>query len=428
MRRRSSRATEPPEALTEAAGTTPAGEPAPTGESKSPIGPEVRRAILAAIEAAWEKLTVTAVADDGIRIGLPRPFVSPNRGAFGGDQFYWDTYFTILGLIAAGRSGLARGMVDNLVYLFERFGIVPSRNRFYNLGISQPPFLTSMARAVHEADGDDAWLDRVMAIAARECDEYWCDDRRVERHLAARGLSRYVDHYLLDATSEHESGWDTTSRFGGRCLSYLPVDLNALLYRYESDLAWHAERRGDGSASGAWAARAAARRSTMVELMWNERAGFWFDFDHVRGRRSHFWSLAGFYPLWAGMVDAAMAARMREALRRFEAEGGLANTQAQSLMKPFRQWDAPNGWPNQHVLVVRALDAAGYAADARRIAVKYLGTIDRVFVATGELWEKYDVVSRTIGRAGAYPTQRGFAWTNAAYLELSRLLSTQSHL
>ena len=101
------------------------------------------------IEKYWKKITCYYPHDQFTHFGLPNKFISPNDGIYKNDQFYWDSYFTILGLVRCGRAELAKGMIDNFLSMQKRFNIIPMRNRYYNLGSSQVPFLTSMAREVY---------------------------------------------------------------------------------------------------------------------------------------------------------------------------------------------------------------------------------------------------------------------------------------
>ena len=73
------------------------------------------------IERFRKKITFRVPKDSGIRIGLPNPFISPSAERFAYDQFYWDSYFTILGLVVSGRAEFAKGMVENLAYEFDRW-------------------------------------------------------------------------------------------------------------------------------------------------------------------------------------------------------------------------------------------------------------------------------------------------------------------
>lgn len=371
------------------------------------------------VDEYWDKIICRVPKDRGVRIGLPNKFISPNSALFKEDQFYWDSYFIILGLIESGRVSLAKGMVDNLVFLYKKYGIIPSRNRLYNLGISQPPFLSSMAREVYKVTRDRRWLNSVARVCESELTGYWMG----EFHLIRDGLSRYCDHFVTHATAEHESGWDMTSRFQSRCLNVLPVDLNSCLFKYEKDLAEMHALSGDRSREKFFLRRASKRKKAMVNLMWDERLGFFFDYDYGKERRGRFQSVAGFYPLWAGLADESQAERVKRNLKLFEQKGGLANTQETGLSDEFRQHDYPNGWANQHWIAVKGLMNYGFVEDARRISLKWLKLNKRVFEETGEFWEKYDVVSCGVGRQGRYTNQSGFGWTNAVFIKLIKQLS-----
>ncbi len=376
---------------------------------------------LSYIKRYWKRTLCYQPKDAGIRIGLPKPFISPNHTRYKNDIWYWDSYFQNLGLIESGKIGLAKGMVENFAYLYMRFGVIPARNRFYDLGLSQPPFLTSMILDIYEATKDRVWLRKMTRIVEEELRDYWM--ARVyhakEGHLVYNGLSRYTSHFLTHLTAEHESGWDMTSRYKENCLNYLPVDLNSLLYKYETDLKKIYSLLGNPVKVRKYARMTRNRKKNMIKLMWNEKRGLFFDYNYKRKLRSKFYSLAGYYPMWAGITTEHMAKKMVRNLREFECKGGLANTQKEGLSKKFKQWDYPNGWPNQQWIVIQGLLRYGYEMDAERIAMKWLGMNKRVFEKTGKFWEKYNVVRCTVGKQDRYPTQPGFGWTNAIYLKLN---------
>ena len=123
---------------------------------------------------------------------LEHPYVVPG-GRFN-EQYGWDSYFTVLGLLEDDRVDLARGMVENFFFEIEHYGTVLNANRTYYLSRSQPPFLTSMILAVYDADKargheDRAWLEKAYGFASKDY-ELWIHDP----HLAGTtGLSRYFD-------------------------------------------------------------------------------------------------------------------------------------------------------------------------------------------------------------------------------------------
>lgn len=378
---------------------------------------------LKAIDRSWGQLRSKANVDGHSTITLPHPFISPSVTLFHGDQFYWDSYFIIAGLLAEGKVELAQGMVDNLLHLVEEYGFVPMRNRTYDTGISQPPFLTTMIKAVYEFTEDDEWFESSMNLAQTELDNYWRNDDpqdHVADHQIYKGLSRYADHHVIDQTAEHESGWDMTSRFHNQALQFLPIDLNSLLYRYERDLADFFESHGNHESSRRYSSDAAYRKKIMNELMWSNEVGFFFDYNYETRKRSHFYSLAGYFPMWAELASQDQAEKLVNQLEVFETPHGLATTQKDDLILPYKQWDHPNGWAPLHWIVINALESYGYHKEAERIALKWITLVTDVFKKTGKFWEKYNVVDGTVGKKGRYETQSGFGWTNAVYVALTK--------
>ncbi len=337
------------------------------------------------LENSWKKLTFYQPHDKKIQIGLPHKYITPSfeAGIFKKDQFYWDTYFIILGLIESKKISLAKGMVDNFAYLQKRFGIIPSRNRFFNLGISQPPFLSSMVLEIFNVTKEKKWLTKMAKITEIEFKNYWTNKKMLEKHLVYSGLSRYCDHHINDATAEHESGWDMTSRFNNECLDYLPVDLNSLLFKYEKDLSKIYEILGNNYKQKKYSAKADKRKKNMTKLMWNERKGFFFDYNFKLKKQSNFYSLAGFYPLWTNLASKIQAKKSRNSLKKFEYKWGLANTQKR-IQKEFKQWDYPNGWSNHQWIVIKGLMNYGFGEDSKRLAKKWLDVNAKVFAKTGK--------------------------------------------
>src|ERR1039458_8160541 len=236
-----------------------------------------------------------------------------------------------------------------------------------------------------------------------------------------KGLSRYYDVNYLHDLAEAESGWDMTPRFDRRALNFLPVDLNALLYKYETDFARAARILNDEPTAARWDASAAARQATMNELMWVRTRGLYYDYNYVKQKRGTVSSLAAYFPMWAGMVSKEQAATLVKSLSKFENKGGLATTDALPLGQLVlgnlpTQWAYPNGWAPLHFIVVGALERYGYHQDAQRIAMKWLRANLVWFNTQHVFLEKYNVVSPEKPPVkGLYPSQTGFGWTNAIF-------------
>jgi len=387
------------------------------------------------IAGYWKNLRREHPKDDETLFGLPKPYLVPayEKGhSFDFNElYYWDSYFMVQGFLGNGEhQDLVTGILEDLTDLQKRLKIIPNASRTYLTGRSQPPLLTSFIFDVYEAyDMSKKWLEAHIQVAQDEYQRVWLGTTKPNERLIYRGLSRYYDINYLHDLAEAESGWDMTPRFSRKALNYLPVDLNSLLYKYETDFAKAATILGDSQAAEDWQKRAAHRKETMNELMWSPSRNFYYDYDFAREKRGSVSSLAGFYPMWAGMLDAKQAAQMVKALKRFEAKGGLTTTDQQFNQRlPGQipgtgntptQWAYPNGWAPLHYLIIQGLERYGYHDDARRIALKWLKTNLDWFKNEGVFLEKYNVVNPEKPPAkGAYPSQTGFGWTNAVFERL----------
>lgn len=380
----------------------------------------------------WTRLERTHKKDDESLLGLPHSYLVPASEQ--GHEFdfnelyYWDSYFMVQGMLDAEHKELVLGILDNLVALFERFKIIPNASRTYLTGRTQPPFLTSFIFDVYKAYGmDEEWLQKYIAIAKQEYEIVWMGATKPNWRRVYQNLSRYYDINMLHDLAEAESGWDMTPRFNRRALDYVPVDLNALLYKYEMDFAKAAHIAKDNTEASRWEKAAKQRSETMNSLMWDNLRGLYYDYNFAKEKKGNVSSLAAYYPMWAGMIDGRHAQLMVKALRRFEQKGGLATTDALPIGQQFvpgsmpTQWAYPNGWAPLHLLVIQGLERYKYRQDARRIAMKWLRTNLEWFNEHGVFLEKYNVVSpEKPPMKGVYPSQTGFGWTNAVFERLCR--------
>lgn len=392
--------------------------------------------------------------DDGTLIGLPRPYLIPSRREFS-EMYYWDSYFMVLGMLQTDREQLILDIVENCAYLIERFGFIPNANRYYLTSRSQPPFFTQLMRLGYDVkqrrgDGDlNAYLERMRKLAAREQETAWIspgtDTHRHER-LVHRGLSRYRDVNANHFNSSCESGWDHSTRCdgfrigqeSGRWLDFLPVCLNSILFVRERDLEWAANTVGDMQDAQRWADRATTRAATMHELMWSEERQFYYDYEYAPAAGTdakpaidRHETLAGFYPLWAGLATKPQAESMvRHWLPRFLHAGGLVTSLPSGMIG--RQWAYPNGWAPLQWLIVSGLERYGYRHEAQVVRRWWCDNCAYVFrhgagpkaLGQGMLIEKYNVVQvGQLPEHGMYGSGVGFGWSNAVFVDFARALS-----
>jgi alpha,alpha-trehalase len=393
------------------------------------LGPEDVKVAREYIARYWPNVERFHPKDDESLLGLPKPYLVPSytekTGFDYNELYYWDSYFMVQGLFDETHKELVEGILEDLLALFERFKIIPNASRTYLMGRSQPPFLTSFIFDIYQAynPGKD-WLKRAIDIAKQEYEVVWLGVKKPNERMVYKGLSRYYDINYLHDLAEAESGWDMTPRFSRRALNYLPVDLNSLLYKYETDFARAARIFDDVREAARWDDAAAVRKATMNELMWDRIRGLYYDYNYVKKKRGNVSSLAAYFPMWAGMVDDKQAEVMVRALRRFENRGGLATTDVLPVSQFVlgsvpTQWAYPNGWAPLHYIVIKGLERYGYHKDARRIAMKWLKTNQNWFNEYGVFLEKYNVVSPDKPPIkGVYPSQEGFGWTNSVFERL----------
>lgn len=374
----------------------------------------------------WQNLERFHPKDDGSGLGMPRPYLVPayeaGREFDFNELYYWDSFFMVQGLLDADRKELTMGILEDLLSLFKRFGTIPNASRTYLTGRSQPPLLTSFIFDLyHTYSLDRDWLKAAIAVAKAEYETVWMGTAKPHQRQVYKGLSRYYDINMTHDLAEAESGWDYTSRFSHHCLDYLPVDLNALLYKYEMDFAEAARILSDKHEERAWHHAANLRREHMMELMWDPGRSLFYDYNFTKERRGNVSSLAAYFPMWAGMVDGQIAAKLVRSLRKFRQKGGLATTDRLPIGQYVigsmpMQWAYPNGWAPLHFIVVKGLQRYGYHEDAKAIAMDWLRTNLDWFKAHGNFLEKYNVVKPSDPPAkGVYPSQTGFGWTNAVF-------------
>ena len=420
------------------------------------------------IRALWPVLTRPPDTVDvdaySSLIPLPNPYVVPG-GRFR-EVYYWDSYFTMLGLVASGRTDLVKSMLDNFAHLIGTLGHIPNGNRTYYLSRSQPPFFAAMVGLYARATDTTQVLPYLDALEAEHA--FWMNGaerlapgagqayRRVVR-LSDGGplLNRYWDdradprpesyrpdyevgQTLADARREGfyrnvrataESGWDFSSRWMRdpkdlrtlETTDLIPVDLNSLLYHAERMIAALRAvrgRAGDAGVARQFAEAAEDRRRALLAAAYDPATGFFYDVRWRSGERvTDRPTLAAASPLYFGLATPeqgrAVAARLE---REFLKPGGFVTT----LIASGQQWDAPNGWPPLEWLTIEGVRRYGRADLADVTRDRWLALNRRTYRSTGKMMEKYDVVDvRRPAGGGEYATQDGFGWSNGVVLALA---------
>ena len=406
------------------------------------------------IDALWDVLTRHAetVPDFGSLLPLPHPYVVPG-GRFV-ELYYWDSYFTLLGLQASGRGDLAEGMVDDFAYVVDRYGHIPNGSRSYYLSRSQPPFFFKMAELIdpsHPAHylkqlkAEYAfWMEGAEGLAEGQArgrvvalpggvllNRYW-DDRESPRDEAwrkdvtlAKASGRDPARFYRDIRAGAESGWDFSSRWfeDGKSKAtiitseILPVDLNSLMYGLEKAISAGCLQVKEDCAEE-FSEHASRRRKAIDRFFWSARDGAYFDYRWSTGQPIERLNAATFAPLFVQAASPAQAAAVaRTARHSLLKQGGLVTTPIET----GEQWDAPNGWAPLQWIAIDGLRRYKQDKLAASIACHWIAEVAKVYGETGKLFEKYDVVTDRPGGGGEYPLQDGFGWTNGVTGKLMTL-------
>jgi len=411
------------------------------------------------IEGLWDVLTRAPGGGGGSLISLPHAYVVPG-GRFR-EVYYWDSYFTMLGLRRSGRIGLIRDMVDNFSFLIDTLGFIPNGNRTYYTTRSQPPFYAMMVRLLADIAGDSIlsnylpellkeyafWMEgsggldsaspahrRVVLLPdGSVLNRYW-DDSAMPRPESFREDRRVAEvsgrapaEVYRDIRAAAESGWDFSSRWfrDGRGLpgihttDIIPVDLNSLMVNLETTIADAYRIRGDREHEEHFRALAARRSAAIGKYCWDAGRKFYADYDFRSGSPTGVLSLAAMYPLFFNVAPEERAREVAGRIERdFLAAGGFVTT----LSPTGEQWDAPNGWAPLQWITVGGLNNYGLKSLAREGSGRWLGLNEKVYRETGKMMEKYNVVNLDLEAGGGeYDLQDGFGWTNGVYLQLQSL-------
>ena len=414
------------------------------------------------IDGLWPVLTrsTTDAEKWDSLLPLPEPYVVPG-GRFR-EIYYWDSYFTMLGLAESNHWDKVSDMVANFAYEIDSWGHIPNGNRTYYLSRSQPPFFAFMVELLAQHDGNDAlkkylpqmlkeysyWMEGVETLQPGQqnkravklddgtiLNRYW-DERDSPRPeswvediaTAKSNPNRPATEIYRDLRSAAASGWDFSSRWMDnpnqlgtlRTTSIVPVDLNALMYKMEKMIALASKAAGDDAKAAQYDGFANARQKGIEKYLWNDKEGWYADYDLKSHKVRNQLTAAALFPLYVNAAAKDRASKVATATQAHLLQpGGLATTS----VKSGQQWDAPNGWAPLQWVAASGLQNYGQDTVAMDVTWRFLTNVQHTYDREKKLVEKYDVsTTGTGGGGGEYPLQDGFGWTNGVTLKMLDLI------
>ena len=243
---------------------------------------------------------------------LPFPYIVPG-GRFR-EVYYWDSYFTMLGLQQSHKQKVIKNMINNFAYLIDHYGFIPNGNRTYYLTRSQPPFFSMMVNLYAKDKGDaifkqyqlqllkeyNYWMKGAHGLKKGQTNKmvvsmpdgellnrYWdtSDQPREESYIqdvtAAKKSDEAPGDFYHNVRAAAASGWDFSSRWFNtdkqlssiQTTNIVPVDLNCLMYKLELTLARSFEVTGNKARAAFFLKAAAKRKKAIEKYCWNQQSG-----------------------------------------------------------------------------------------------------------------------------------------------------------
>lgn len=413
------------------------------------------------IQYLWNILERSNRLDKGSLLALPYKYIVPG-GRFS-EQYYWDSYFTMLGLAADQRWDIVENMIKNCAYMIRKFGFIPNGNRTYLLSRSQPPFFSHMVKllASHkkrnitmleyipyilseyrfwirgnrsfDKDQDIRAIQRVIRMPDGGMLCRYFDDKQTPRPESlredletAKNAHKNSTKLYVDIRAGAESGWDFSSRWFHEpndittihTTDIVPVDLNCLLYHMEITIAETYHLMHQPILERKFLRLAEQRKQSIRKYLWDDKEKFFVDYDFIKQNPTGRMTLSAVFPLFVKLATPAQAKAVANRIEKdFLKKGGLVTT----LLDTGQQWDSPNGWAPLQWVAIQGLREYGYYKLADKIKRAWIKTCVGVYESQGKMVEKYNVVNPSeLGGGGEYTLQDGFGWTNGV---LSALLA-----
>ncbi len=376
-------------------------------------------------------------------------------------MFYWDSYFINQGLLIHGLDEIAKWNTLNILSVVEKFGYMGNAAITpWGMNRSQPPYLSAMVRDYFEYSQDTSFLKKAYPILVKEY-KFWTDtsSKAIENHCTPiKGLYRFSAHpsrgellelfkelssrFNFDTTItddekvkksfnyavEAATGMDFTPRFEGRCPDFAALELNCLIYNYQSNFDWMTKILKIKTDTN-WLQIAENTKELIYKYHWNEQKGMFMDYDFVNKRHSKVATVVTFQPLWAKIATKSQAQRIVDNLPLFECEAGIKTTEPLADTT-YYQWGQKSVWsPMQHIIGI-GLDNYGFKEIAKRVASKYLDVVAQNYIEPTPIsftfkdgsmktrkkektYEKYTYEGKI--NDGEYMAAEMMGWTAAAY-------------
>lgn len=297
------------------------------------------------------------------------------------------------------------------------------------------------------------WSDELMQVIESELFTEWLDywepkkiKRMVPQLVGKYGfLSRYANLHFHAMLAGCEDGKDhnwITAKFGE---NYLPVQLNAIIYKTICDIVEYYTTYN-------YNLRKIRQYTHLKDLIYtNFQKVFWCEKKGWKGFLNYAIDLRGsglyegpiyfdelateIFPLWAGICTQRQATIIVENIQtKYECPKGLLTaTKSSRAGSTFTkdifegwifQWDYPNIWPPLMQIAVEGLLRYQFTDLAEKYMRIWIAYLEEVFKRSGMFFEKYALDFNIAINEGFYGVEKGFGWTIGTYLWMLHTLDS----
>ena len=373
-------------------------------------------------------------------IKIPFTYTTPCADDEFQNFYYWDTYFTNIGLLEDGFVDVARSNIKVMKYFVDKLSFVPNADHLIHG--SQPPFFTRSIYDLYKKTLNKNDIKDFLKYAIKEMSFWECD------RMTSCGLNQYKCSYPnskckasypyfvkrcggLNKDEKHinkieftkgmyaiaESGWDLNFRYKRNnlrfdSLSFANLDLNCILYDAELKISEMAKIINDIKIQKMFKKKAAERKKLIDSLMKDNKTGIYYDYCFKDKKLSYFLTAASFYPYAFGISKDKKSAL--QIFNRLNFKCGLSTAEFRKD-DVFLQWDYPHMWPPVVYISYVGLKKVGLTKEADKLKNEYLKTVENCFNKTGKLWEKYNSISGDVSKTIEYKTPTMMGWTAGVY-------------
>ena len=372
---------------------------------------------------------------------LPFDYIPPCIDGDLINLYYWDTYFTNIGLINDGKVEFALNNIKNLIFCLRKFGCVPNMCRANGATYaSQPPLLFLMVKDYYDISKEQLFLSDAYDALKLEY-VFWMSKRISETGLNRYGCnfdynksepdlkdyservgldiskltSEQKKHIAINRVAEGESGHDYTPRFDGRAYEINPIDLNSYLYGFEKTMAefsWVLKNNEQET----WTKRAEKRKQLMDKYCLDKETGVYFDYDFVNKQRRNVFCGPCYLPFVFGITNDIHA--LNSVNDKLIVKYGVLSCEKLIDDGLTYQWGYPNSWAPYNWFGYLANKKCGNKIYSERIIKAWLNNIAETFNKTGKLFEKYDAINGGVATVSEYGTPEMLGWTAGTFEKL----------